>query len=159
MGLRQALSAAGSASWSDRRLYAESVIALARAAADLKTRKFRELVGDLDQVEAANLPPELAPAEALEAQRVAQAVRRCARNVPWEALCLCQALALTRMLKRRSIGGQVTLGSRMASAAEPGQGRHLTAHAWVSSGKGVLLGGERSPDVFTGLVSYRWAGR
>lgn len=158
MGLGRALSVALAASWSERRRYAECVAELARAAVDLRLRRFRDLVHHLEQVDGAGTGPELTPDQAAEAERCAAAVRRCARNVPWEALCLCQALALSRMLGRRGVGGLVTLGSRFVDDPAVDGGRSLVAHAWVTASDQVLLGGEESPTVYAGLVSYRWRG-
>ena len=64
---------------------------------------------------------------------VGQAVAIAARNVPWNAVCLPQAMAAKAMLARRGQGSALHLG-----AARAGDG--LTAHAWLVAGGEVVVG-------------------
>jgi hypothetical protein len=64
---------------------------------------------------------------------VGQAVAIAARNVPWNAVCLPQAMAAKAMLARRGQGSALHLG-----AARAGDG--LTAHAWLVVGGEVVVG-------------------
>jgi hypothetical protein len=64
---------------------------------------------------------------------VGQAVTIAARNVPWNAVCLPQAMAAKAMLARRGQGSALHLG-----AARAGDG--LTAHAWLVAGGEVVVG-------------------
>lgn len=48
--------------------------------------------------------------------------------------CLTRALALSRVLARRGIGARVVIGTRRAASG-------IEAHAWVTSGGRVILGG------------------
>jgi len=64
---------------------------------------------------------------------VGQAVTIAARNVPWNAVCLPQAMAAKAMLERRGQGSALHLG-----AARAGDG--LTAHAWLVAGGEVVVG-------------------
>jgi hypothetical protein len=64
---------------------------------------------------------------------VGQAVTIAARNVPWNAVCLPQAMAAKAMLARRGQGSALHLG-----AARAGDG--LTAHAWLVVGGEVVVG-------------------
>ena len=64
---------------------------------------------------------------------VGQAVAIAARNVPWNAVCLPQAMAAKAMLALRGQGSALHLG-----AARAGDG--LTAHAWLVAGGEVVVG-------------------
>jgi hypothetical protein len=65
---------------------------------------------------------------------VRQAVTVAARNVPWNAVCLPQAMAAKAMLARRGQGSALHLGA--AKAASGG----LTAHAWLVAGGEIVIG-------------------
>ena len=71
---------------------------------------------------------------------VGQAVTIAARNVPWNAVCLPQAMAAKAMLARRGQGSTLHLG-----AARAGSG--LTAHAWLVAGGEVVVGEAGIDDV------------
>ena len=64
---------------------------------------------------------------------VGQAVAIAARNVPWNAVCLPQAMAAKAMLARRGQGSALHLGAA-------GAGDGLTAHAWLVAGGEVVVG-------------------
>ena len=64
---------------------------------------------------------------------VGDAVTIAARNVPWNAVCLPQAMAAKAMLARRGQGSALHLG-----AAKAGSG--LTAHAWLVAGGEIVVG-------------------
>lgn len=68
-----------------------------------------------------------------EARRLAGAVARVARVLPWRPACLAQAIALRIMLRRREIPSYAHLG---VVCTEP-----FGAHAWVTVGGQVVLGG------------------
>ena len=76
-------------------------------------------------------PPRRAPAQPA---RIAWMVRNAARPVPG-ASCLTQALAYQAMLHRRGVRSELKLGVKHDQ-----QGK-FAAHAWVSVGGQVLLGG------------------
>jgi hypothetical protein len=67
-------------------------------------------------------------------KRVRDAVTVAARNVPWNAVCLPQALAAKVMLARRGCGSSLHLGSDFDT-----QGK-LIAHAWLVAGGRVVVG-------------------
>jgi hypothetical protein len=73
--------------------------------------------------------------------RVRRAVTTAARNVPWNAACLPQALAAKAMLARRGHGSAFHLG-----AAFDARGK-LTAHAWLVAGGTVVVGASGIDDV------------
>jgi Transglutaminase-like superfamily len=64
---------------------------------------------------------------AATARKVGDAVRRAARNVPFGAVCLPQAMAARRMLARRSIPSVMHFG------AAKGQDKPIDAHAWLDA--------------------------
>jgi len=66
--------------------------------------------------------------------RVRQAVATAARNVPWNAVCLPQAMAAKAMLARRGCGSSLHFG-----VAKDTQGK-LIAHAWLVAGGSVVVG-------------------
>jgi hypothetical protein len=66
--------------------------------------------------------------------RVRKTVTMAARNVPWNAVCLPQAIAAKAMLARRRQGSAFHLG-----AAFDDNGK-LIAHAWLVSGGKVVVG-------------------
>jgi hypothetical protein len=67
-------------------------------------------------------------------------VARVAARMPFRALCLQQALAVRRMLVRRSVPSTVYLGlARDAKMrADPSAGE--AAHAWVKTGDRIVSG-------------------
>lgn len=67
--------------------------------------------------------------------RVAFAVGAMGARVPWRSNCLVQALAAKRWLARHGIDSRVELGARKAGEA-------LDAHAWLTVGDRVVVGGD-----------------
>lgn len=74
--------------------------------------------------------------EQAEARRLARHVGRGAARLPFETKCLPQAIALSRMLRRRGIPHRLTMAARPAAAR--GGGDDL--HAWVESGGAIVIG-------------------
>lgn len=79
--------------------------------------------------------------------RVRRAVTTAARNVPWNAVCLPQAMAAKAMLARRGCGSSLRLG-----AGFDGKGQ-LIAHAWLVVGGTVVVGAAGMPGI-TPLTSF-----
>jgi hypothetical protein len=71
-------------------------------------------------------------AKVREAARVGRTVTRVAGLLPWHPTCLRQALALQRMLRRRSIASSLHLGVMHPSVG--------TAHAWVTVEDQTVVG-------------------
>lgn len=71
-----------------------------------------------------------------EARRLAAHVRRGAARLPIETKCLPQALALSRMLRRRKIAHRLTIAAR--PTAVRGAGDDL--HAWIELDGVIVLG-------------------
>lgn len=130
-----------------RGLLAEAVVELARASAELALLPSSRIVPRLG--ERAMAEPVAGPEQTRAAALVGSAVTAAARRLPWHPTCLRQAVAASRMLRRRGIGGRIHLGV----ATEPGS---LAAHAWVTVGGRVVLGGGGA-DRFTPVAAF--AGR
>ena len=75
------------------------------------------------------------------ARAVGQAVTLAARNVPWNAVCLPQAIAAKAMLARRGLGSAFHLGAGFDQSGK------LIAHAWLVAGGRVVVGGAAMSDV------------
>jgi hypothetical protein len=78
--------------------------------------------------------PDRGPCDLATMLAVRQAVIVAARNVPWNAVCLPQAMAAKAMLARRGQGSTLYLG---AARAESGG---LTAHAWLVADGEIVVG-------------------
>lgn len=66
--------------------------------------------------------------------QVSQAVTIAARNVPWNAVCLPQAMVAKAMLARRGCGSAFHLGATIDKNGK------LIAHAWLGAGGKVVVG-------------------
>jgi hypothetical protein len=66
---------------------------------------------------------------------------KAARNVPWNAVCLPQAMGCKAMLARRGQGSALHLGAAMNDP------KGLMAHAWLVAGGTVVVGEEGMGDV------------
>jgi hypothetical protein len=73
--------------------------------------------------------------------RVRRAVVIAARNVPWNAVCLPQAMAAKIVLARHGCGSALHLGANFN-----GQGK-LVAHAWLVSGGEIVVGAAGADSV------------
>jgi hypothetical protein len=71
---------------------------------------------------------------------VGEAVTIAARNVPWNAVCLPQAMAAKAMLAWRGEGSALHLGAARV-------GDELTAHAWLVAGGKIVVGEAGITDV------------
>jgi hypothetical protein len=84
--------------------------------------------------------PDSGAGDAATVLAVRQAVTVAARNVPWNAVCLPQAMAAKAMLARRGQGSALHLGAAMA-------GGRLSAHAWLVAGGEIVVGEAGMPDM------------
>ena len=76
---------------------------------------------------------------------VGRMVRRVARRLPFEALCLPQAMAAQWMLRRRGVSGRLWIGAR-----RPAPGQPLDYHAWLTVDGESVVGG-RSAGAYVPL--------
>jgi len=112
----------------DRLLVCEAAAMLALARLIVLTVPFRYVVPWLQRA------PETNSCHKAPLLSVGTAVTMAARNVPWNAVCLPQAMAAKAMLARRGYGSSFHLG---AGFDEHGQ---LIAHAWVVARGTVVVG-------------------
>jgi hypothetical protein len=128
---------------SERRLICEAALMLALARLIVLTVPFRFIAPRLQH----------APAGASCDQKLLLAVRQAvtiaARNVPWNAVCLPQALAAKAMLTRRGCGSTFHLGATFDNNGK------LIAHAWLVAGGQVVVGAAGIP----GMSSLAHLGR
>ena len=125
----------------DRALIGEAALLLGLARLLVLTTPFRLLARGLAWA------PGRDAADVVLLGRVRRAVTTAARNVPWNAVCLPQAMAAKAMLARRGCGSSLRLG-----AGFDGNGK-LIAHAWLVVGGTVVVGGAGISGV-TPLTSF-----
>jgi len=118
------------------RLLWEALIALMIARASMAFLPFRRIAAWLG-TPGIETPHTATPEEILLAQEVGWAVGVVARRVPWDGRCLAQALAATRMLRRRGLEGTVSFGVCQGESAG------FDAHAWLRVGSYFVTG---APD-------------
>jgi hypothetical protein len=119
----------------DRSLVCEAVLTLALARVLVLTIPFRFLVPWLSR------RPQASSCNEALLVCVRKAVTTAARNVPWNAVCLPQAMAAKAMLARRGCGSSFHLGADFNSEGK------LIAHAWLVAGGSVVVGAPGIPSV------------
>jgi len=77
---------------------------------------------------------------------IGRMVETVARAMPFRALCLQQAVAARRMLRRRGVRATVYLGVKRNAAARNMAGQGGVAHAWVEVGSQVVNGDKNLGD-------------
>lgn len=121
----------------DRLRMVEAALALALAHMVVFWLPPRVLARVLTRDQPATVPnPEtVAPESFARARAAALAVRRACRRLPWQNRCLARALALRLMLAWRGVACTIRFGVRKQDGG-------VRAHAWLSIGPHVLIGGE-----------------
>jgi hypothetical protein len=117
----------------DRRLVLEAAVWLCLARAAVMTLPFRRIASILGRPKGGLVTED--ETSALQAHRVAWAVRRTSCYTPWLSNCLAKAIAGRCMLRRRRIASTLYFGMIKGSDGE------LAAHAWLQSGGITLSGG------------------
>ncbi|MCW3846954.1 lasso peptide biosynthesis B2 protein [Sphingomonas sp. LB-2] len=119
--------------WRERALLAEAVVRLIAARMKIANLPFREIAKKLGtfvpatdpRIAEAKLPgPE---AKAKIAREVGWAVTRAAEHVPFDAVCLPQAMAAHAMLRRRGIESVMHFGAKKSDE------KPIDAHAWLDA--------------------------
>jgi hypothetical protein len=118
----------------DATLLVEATAFLALARVRSLRAPFRDLAAALGRLDA-EAPGELPAGQEALARRVGWAVQAMARRIPWNGLCLTQALAAGWMLRRRAVPFTLYLGTR------PDPGGKPVFHAWLRSGACRVTGG------------------
>jgi Transglutaminase-like superfamily len=121
--------------WKERLLLLEAALFLALARAAILAIPFRRIVPWLQRA------PEQMGSDADTIAAVRRAVMTAARHVPWNAVCLPQAMACKAMLARRGQGSALHVGAGLQD------GKGLMAHAWLVAGGEVVVGEESIGDV------------
>jgi Transglutaminase-like superfamily len=129
LGLLPGMSAA------QRLLLVEAALFLALARLAILVIPFRRIVPWLER------SPDAPQRDAVTIATVRQAVEIASRNVPWNAVCLPQAMACKAMLARRGQGSALHIG------AARGAGDGLMAHAWLVAGGEIVIGEDRSSEM------------
>ena len=119
----------------DRLLVCEAVAMLALSRLIVLTVPFRYVAAWLSGA------PETSSCDEALRLRVRKAVTTGARNVPWNAVCLPQAMAAKAMLARRGCGAALYLGATIDTSGA------LIAHAWLVSGGEVVIGAAGIPGM------------
>lgn len=132
----------------EHRLLAEATLRLLAARIALATIPFPRLarrmggfVAPQQARDAASLAPPT-PAQQALAQDIGWAVTRAARHLPFDAVCLPQAMAARAMLHKRGVFSVMHFGTAL------GETIGLAAHAWVDAGP-VEVTGYPVADGFT----------
>jgi hypothetical protein len=122
--------------WPERGYIIEAAVLLAVARAVTLFVPFRDIARLASRpVRHAAPPPERRNAIV---QNVRSAVSRCARKVPWRALCFEQGFAAQAMLRRRGIEAVMYYGAAASGADQ------LSAHVWVRDGDTDVIGCENA---------------
>jgi hypothetical protein len=129
----------------ERAILAEATFCLALARFALLVVPFKRIVPWLERAPDTQSCSTERNAAAIAAVR--QAIVMAARNVPWNAVCLPQAMAGKAMLARRGQGSALHIG-----AALPDRGTAM-AHAWLVAGGEIVIGEDDAGDV-TPLVRF-----
>lgn len=116
---------------------AEAVVAVGLAYVLLKALPSARVLSILGFREGAS--PGRGGVDEARALAVSRALARAARNLPFQAVCLPQALAAALMLRRRGLAAEVHFGV----AKRDGD---LHAHAWSRCGDVVVSGGHECGD-------------
>jgi hypothetical protein len=114
-----------------RALLLEAAVLLAWSEFGIHVRKVSRLARTFGEHMGAT--PDEQPREHVKlAREVSWAVTVAARHVPWNSVCLPQALAARTMLRRRGVASTLYLGVSRAEG--------LTAHAWLRVGHFIVTG-------------------
>lgn len=132
-GVLKQAAGLGRTGWGDM---GRAVVELAIARFRLGTEETRELLRHAGALEARPSPPPQGQQSGALVDRVAFAIPRVGRRVPWRGDCLVQALAAQRWLRRRGVATRLVIG-----VDKPGPS-DFEAHAWLMAGDRVVTGGE-----------------
>ena len=125
----------------DRILTFEAAIFLAIARTWLLVVPFRKIAGTLGTSHSAvasnNVLPPASEEQDQTAERISEAVKRAAKNIPVHAVCIQQAIAAKMMLDRRGIHCVMHFG---VARGLPDSGAALRAHAWLRTANVEITG-------------------
>jgi hypothetical protein len=135
MKLRRKLKTFLGMSGADRWLVCEAIVMLGMARFIVIAVPFRLMASWLSRA------PQTSSCDEALVLRVRKAVTTAARNVPWNAVCLPQAIAAKAILARRGCGSVFHFGATINA-----QGT-LIAHVWLTVGGTVVVGASGIPGI------------
>ena len=125
----------------DRILTFEAAILLAIARTWLLIVPFRKIAETLGTSHSAaasnNVLPPASEEQDQTAERISEAVKRAAKNIPVHAVCIQQAIAAKMMLERRGIHCVMHFG---VARGLPDLGAAMRAHAWLRTANVEITG-------------------
>ncbi len=107
---------------------------------------FRQIVPWLGARQSATPAAPLPEAHVHLVKRIGWAVRTAAAHLPWQAVCLPQAIAAKFMLRRRGFASTLYLGASH-------DGAEFKAHAWIRAGD-VIVTGYQDMQRYTVVSSF-----
>ncbi len=134
--------------WKDRVCFVEALCWLGVAKVVVHTIPFRVLSRSLG-VRDSETDATFSPAARAIAVQVSWAVQTAARYVPLGFVCLPQALAAWRMLRRRGLPTTLYFGV----ATDPQDGSKLLTHAWLRAGDKIVTGEHRAGQ-YVGVANF-----
>jgi len=132
-------------SGAERWLIAEAVVSLGAARAIIVLVPFRWIAPWLERKPGGSGRP--AVPDPVLTGSVRRAVTTAAHHVPWNAVCLPQAMAAKFMLSRRGCPSTLHLGVARTGADD------LIAHAWLEAGNAIVVG-ETGVDTVTPVARF-----
>lgn len=132
-------------STAERWLIAEAVVSLGTARALILVVPFRRIAPWLERKPRGSGRP--AVPDPVLTGRVRRAVTIAANHVPWNAVCLPQAMAAKFMLARRGCPSTLHLGVARAGSDA------FVAHAWLEAGNAIVVG-EKGVDAMTPVARF-----
>jgi hypothetical protein len=131
------------------RLFLEALRCLAWAKILVHTLPFPRLARRLGQAQTQTAPM-ISPGDRTVAVQISWAVQAAARHVPLGFVCLPQAMAAQRMLRRRGLATTLYFSAAFAK----GKKARLQAHAWLRAGDKIVTGEEQ----MAGHPAVAWFG-
>ena len=121
--------------WGERALYLEAFVFLCCSKLQLIFIPFRKLAPGFGEPQTETAAT-ISPADRQIAVDVSWAVQAVARHLPFRFVCLPQAMAAQRMLRRRGISSTLYLGV----APDRATPNAIQAHAWLRAGNKIVTG-------------------
>lgn len=135
-------------SWNEHRLFLEALASLCWVSLLLEVLPFRKLAPRLGASQQ-ETPTDILPDDQATVLKISWAVQAVARHVSLGFVCLPQAMAAQRMLRRRGIRSTLYLGV----APDRADARAIQAHAWLRAGDKIVTG-EREAANHRQLASF-----
>jgi len=122
----------------------ESLIMLALAEISNRYRQFRKNAPTLGSQQASDFVVKNKD-HLQQSIVIGNSVSLVASHLPWDCVCLPQAMAVKWMLSRRDIASAVYFGAIRRDKTDIEYGS-VDAHAWVGIANRVIIGGAKSKD-------------